>query len=315
MAGSQDWDGDGDALERQVAERRQATYSAEAIRRAAYVDRAVVFHQGFQAGLSATDRVFQLGAALTVPAGLRLIGPEGSGKTTLLRYYVDSIPSSSLFDRGMGALRIRLRKRPALGGTVESVLRALRHPFWKVTATTVGMKRDSSIEALKHRRSQLLLVDEAHNLCTRVTGWPQGSDEGNDTTEYLREIMDAGVGLVLAGGTGLEQLHERDKYLHSRCAAKVVLANFHLDANWGGIVKGLVDSSKHHDLRYLLQPRQLMLSHRATQGNLRALKMLVVEAVLISSDCGRRDLIDDDLQAAFDRALGGLAHLPNPWRT
>ncbi|MCX2864305.1 AAA family ATPase [Paucibacter sp. PLA-PC-4] len=304
---------DTDELDRRVAERRQKTYSIEAIRRGTEIDKAIVIHGAFQSALASADRVFQLGKALTIPAGLRLIGPPGSGKTTLLRYYADSVPGSELFDRGCGAIRIRLRHRPTLRHTVESILRALRYPFPKVSNQSVGLKRDMSIDALKQKRTHLLLVDEAHNLCIRTSAWPAGSEEGNEITEYLREIMDAQIGLVLTGGPGLEQLPERDKYLHSRCASKAMLGNFALDNDWAGVVHGLAAHSQQHCLKFLTESRQIVLLHRATRGNLRALKMIVVEAILVAADAHRSDLCTDDLRSAFPVALGGLIETPNPW--
>jgi hypothetical protein len=68
-----------------------------------------------------------------------------------------------------------------------------------------------------------------------------------------------------------------------------------------------------HSLDFLKGNQQIMLLHRATQGNLRALKMLVVEAILIAADQGRRDLGVGDMRTAFNRALSGADSVTNPW--
>ncbi|TDP72984.1 hypothetical protein DES47_102730 [Roseateles toxinivorans] len=125
--------------------------------------------------------------------------------------------------------------------------------------------------------------------------------------------MDAQIGLILAGGTGLEQLQERDKYLHSRCAAKATLGDFALDNAWAGIVHGLAGHNQHHCLKFLTDSRQIVLLHRATRGNLRTLKMLVVEAILIAADSSRSDLCAADLRSGFGLALNGLVDIANPW--
>jgi hypothetical protein len=302
-----------EALDRRVAERRQTMYSVAALQRAAEVDQAMVLHPSFNDGLAALDRVFQLGKALSIPTGLRLIGPPGSGKTSLLRYYIDSQPKSALFARGMGALHIRIRRRPTLGHTVESVLRALKYPLLKVGGAYVEAKRNVSLEALQQKNTHVVLVDEAHNLCTRTSGSYSNGDEGNAITEYLREVMDLRIGLVLAGGVGLAQLGERDKYLHSRCASQVVFVNFSLDSAWAGVVHGLANRSLAHSMEFLKGNQQIVLLHRATRGNLRALKMLVVEAILVATDRDRRNLTAEDMRDAFNRALNAEDGVNNPW--
>ena len=297
----------------QILSRRQSLYSAEAIARCVELDRAIVLHSDFQSALAAMDRVFQLGRALTAPAGVRIVGPAGAGKTTLLRYFSESLPPSELFQRGLGALHIRVPKIPTLNHMVEAVLSALRYPFARVSHTQVTIKRITSLEALKAQRTHVLLVDEAHNLCNKGSAGFRGADGGTPATEYLREIMDQQIGLVMSGGPGLLDLKDRDKYLYSRCTAHFELKSFDFDGDWLGLLHGIAKQSARHDISLIVDKKEANRLHRATAGNLRWLKVLIIEAVLISTDKKRSALVPADLLEAFDRSLGGVKTSANPW--
>ena len=74
-----------DQHEAETNARRLQTYSVDALRVAAQIERVYVNHTAFAAGLKTLDRLFQLGTELETPQGCRLIGPPGSGKTARLR--------------------------------------------------------------------------------------------------------------------------------------------------------------------------------------------------------------------------------------
>lgn len=294
--------------------RRLATYSTEALRRALPIDRLVIPHAAFATALAALDRGFQLGKEFSVPAGVRVYGPPGTGKTTLLRYFADSLPRFDLIEPGMGVVRIRLPRAPHIGSVVESVLRALQYPFPAVSSTTVGIKRELSIEALRRKGTRLLAVDEAHNLCGASVGAKRESAEGTTVSNYLSELIDeAKVAICLAGGPALERLEERDRYLASRCPTCLELSNFPLNGQWLGLVAAIVKQCDTFDLKFVNQEDQRRPLHDATAGNPRALKTLLIEAVLVAVDAGQKQLDKGVLAIAFQRVNGSKVQMLNPW--
>jgi predicted ATPase len=100
-----------EADEAQLNARRLQLYSKHALKVGLPVDRIYINHPRFDTGLKTLDRVFQIAPEVTMPHGVRLIGPTGSGKSALFRYFRDSLPRSSLFTEGLGAVGIRFGRQ------------------------------------------------------------------------------------------------------------------------------------------------------------------------------------------------------------
>lgn len=294
-------------------ERRLRTYSEEAIRNGQLVDSLIILHPGFVKGLEAIDRVYQLGSEFDIQTGLLLVGPPGSGKTTLLNYFGLSLPKGTLFDPSEALLAIKLARNPALANTLEEILTAQQYPLPRVSRDTVGAKRRLTLDGMRRHQTRLVAVDEAHNLCARSSSWPQHADDGTALTGYFREILDQRVGLVLSGGEELDGLAHRDKYLASRCGARCDLYDFQLNAEWAAVIKRFSELSCPVTLKAIYVPAQIKALHRATGGNLRRLKFLLVEAVLVATDRGTLTVEVQDLKRAFDIALSRDYSVVNPW--
>lgn len=124
-----------------------------------------------------------------------------------------------------------------------------------------------ALDVLKRYRTKLVLVDEAQHLCNASARPSESSPEGSITSDFFREVIDSRVGLVLCGGPALLGLKDRDRYLHSRCAAKVELESFAFGPPWIGLVRALAARSQHHDLTFLSKPEAAKLLHGAVFGN------------------------------------------------
>jgi hypothetical protein len=295
-----------------VKARQMAMYSPEAIRRAYIVDKLIVPHTNFTAALTSFDRSFQLAKEFSVPAGVRVYGPPGSGKSTVIRYFRDSLPRFDLVEAGMGAVAIEMPKSPQVGSVIEAVLTAVDYPFSRVTSNTVHIKRELSVKALQRKGTRILAIDEAHNLfgagSARLTG------EGTPVTNYLRYLADnAMVSLCLVGGPALAGLETLDKYLASRCKTPTELPDFTAGAEWLGLVKAIVKQCDTFDLSLLDHVDQRKLLFKAVEGNLRALKILLIESILVSVDAGQQQLDTGCMAIAFQRVHGAKSTASNPW--
>ena len=295
-----------------VKSRQMAMYSGEALRRAYVVDRLIVPHSGFKAALASFDRSFQLAKEFSVPTGVRVHGPPGAGKSTVLQYFRDSLPPFSLIEAGFGVIRIEVPKLPQVGSVIEAVLAAVEYPFSKVTSTTVHIKREQSVKALQRKGTRILAVDEAQNLFMAAGAKMTG--EGTAVTSYLRHVADnAKVSLCLAGGPALARLEALDRYLASRCPTMTELVDFTAGGEWLGVVRSIVKQCDTFDLGFLDQVEQRKPLFQAVSGNLRALKILVIESILVAVDAGQDRLDAGCMAIALNRVRGSKNVADNPW--
>jgi hypothetical protein len=302
-----------DEEDRQIAARRMFMYSMRALSVAAQVQRVFVSHPDFKEPLIGCDRIFQLSRELNVQQGVVIAGPTGVGKTALIRYFRDSLPSSSLFERGQGALAVRSPMRPTLGHFVGSLLRQLKYPFPNVTYQTVYSKRDVLIESLKQKGTRLLFVDEAHHLKGQTRTRSRNVD-GSSATDLLLELMDeVPLAVCLSGNEQLLALAEIDESLNGRVSARFRMRDFEPGALWVGFLRAFRRQCVAFDLHLLEEQDHIVRLHKATGGNLRAFKRLVTEAVLVAVDEGSVALAGSHLRPAYARVHGGVLPPGGPY--
>ena len=298
-----------------VAARRMQAYSPAAIALATQVDRVFVNHEGFKVGLHAFDRIFQLAPLTAMPHGLRLIGPPGSGKTTLFTYHRDSLPRSSLFVAGLGAVGVRAGSRPTAGQLVGALLHAYRYPFKYGNRGVVYARRDILFDLIKQKGTRYVFVDEAHRLLNQLRRI-DGQDQEPEATVFLRDMMDeCRVGLVLAGTVLLDRLEGIDLHLADRVVGRHELRYFATPgAEWHGLLMAFAkECSEFFDLGYVLEPVEARRLHAATGGNLRRVKRLLTEAVLVAVDRGQRTPDAAVLDLAFRAIHGSDGAAVNPY--
>lgn len=293
-----------DHEEVELRARRLVMYSPEALKVGLVLDKIFVVHERFSGGLEQLDRLFQIAPEVSMAHGMSLIGPPGSGKTTLLKFFCDSLPKSTLFTKGHGAIGIRAGANPTSGQLITALLRAYRYPFTGVLNRTVYAKRDNVFDVIRAKGTRLVFVDEAHRLRLQ---WKRrnAEDELPEATEFLHDMMDeCRVGLVLCGTADLDRLTEVDKHLCDRVTVRHELRHFTPDAHWHGILRAFVRECTWFDLSILQHADEAKLLHHATSGNLRALKRLLTEAVLVAAQAGKTLLDRDSLAQAFTLVQG-----------
>jgi energy-coupling factor transporter ATP-binding protein EcfA2 len=302
-----------DEEERCTYRRRLFTYSADALRRGLALERIYVNHTDFQAVLQSLDRVYQLAVDSSMPHGVIVVGPTGTGKSSVFRYFRDAMPPSTEFELATGALTVRLQERPNVGRLVSALLRQLRYPFTEVSKQTVSLKKDLLIDALRQKGTRAILLDEAHHMChgRRFKG---DLHEGSEITEFLRELMDeVRVALVLAGTSTLDRLPLVDAHLASRLVARIELHNFEVLPRFMGFAKAFITQCASFDCAGLLQPDMATLWHKATAGNPRSFKRLLVETVLVSIEAKASGVERRHCAVAFERVRGRDSLAANPF--
>lgn len=294
-------------------ERRLKQYSTEALEVAALVEQVHVLFPSFAACLEACDRAFQLSRKLSTPQGILIAGEPGTSKTTIAKYFIRSLPQSDLFEKGFGALLIRLRTAPTTQQVVAGLLRALKYPFGNVKRTNVHHMRDIAFESIRQRGTRLIFIDQAHCLSYQVG---QARRDVNETTvsDLLAEMMDeTGTSLCLLADAQFQGLENIDRALADRVTIREVLTHFKNDELWVGFLNSFVRQARAIDLSCLTDPSIQSQTYSATQGNRRRFRRLIVEAALVATDAKSRRVEKEHLALAFNRVTGSGNEMPNPY--
>lgn len=305
--------GDDDNQERKTRARRMEMYSVEAIGVAREVARRYVLFNGLKDVLAAFDRVYQLSRDLELPQGVLVTGPPGSSKTSVAEYFAKSLPPTPNVVEGFGTAHLRMRPGITAGLVVSQVLNAVRHPFTNVRHDRVSTMRDIACEALQHRGTRILFVDEAHCLGMRGRG-RLADDRETSACNMLREFMDRGhQALVLLGDQRLQDLENVDRALANRVSVRMSLTHFGNDGSWGSFLRGFARDSDAVSLALLSEASMCSATHAATGGCRRTVARLITEAVLIAVDADAKEVTRAHFHLAFQRTSGPSHMAPNPY--
>lgn len=299
---------------RKTQARHIQVYGIENVLKARPIDGLCVKHGQFKSGLEAFDRAYQLAKQFNnLPTGLVVIGPPGVGKTTLINYFRESLPGSTLIEPGMGALVMRMRESMTATYFVLRLLQLVGYPLQRASPRDYAARFDTVLEVMARKGCLTLILDEAHHLMNATSKGKTKAAEGGTISNLLCELVDRGISLVLVGGEGLKHLAQHDQFLASRCAATHTVENFSISGQWAPLLKAFATSCADPSLAILAEKAQVEPLFAATQGNLRKLKMLLAESVMICSHAGRRAVTVEDLRLGFSRALDQPDRV-NPWK-
>jgi Bacterial TniB protein len=201
-----------------------------------------------------------------------------------------------------------------VGRLISSMLRLIQYPFAKVTHQNEYAKKDILIEALRQKETKVLFLDEAHHLCQTRSAY-RPDRVGTNATDFIRELIDeVPMAVVLAGDTNLDRLPEVDSHLAARTAVRIALNNFDAGPIWSGIVKAMTGQKFGVELGMLELPKERQRLLAATNGNLRQLKWLVSEAVMVCADAGGTEVLPLHFSLAFERVHGADSLRSNPYK-
>ena len=294
-----------------LLQRRISSYSPEALRSAKAIDEIYVNHPGFASAVAALDRIFQLAPELKMAQGMVLSGPAGTGKSSVFEYFRKTLPPSSLFATGYGAISIRCPQKSSTSYLIAALLRHFKYPFSNGSYKQLYARRQVVFEAIREKRTRILFLDEASGLMSHKTRKFEELKE-TEVTDFIREIIDeCKIGIVLATKMSIKGVDEIDDALASRIPVRQVLDNFEPNGEWIGMMKAFCQKCPTFNLKLISDEQIAIKLHAASDGNLRAFKRLLGEAILVAFDAQKESIEEPDLAKAFQLVFGSAIGRPN----
>lgn len=306
-----------DDTESQDQQRRLGTYSMAALESARELDQLYILHPDFKNALESMKRIHTLAPKFDMGQGMVITGPAGVGKTSIFKYFCKSLPNTDLLDKNYSAVAVRLQKNYTAASVIRTLLEYFGHPFTRGTDAQLLTRRNRVIDYFIEKQTQLLFIDEAGGLLEKKV------DQGNrfkltfqaaEIADLIREVMDAcRAAVVLSGISTHTSLASIDEGLSSRMTVFHEIKPFVLNGNWISLLGSMSAGFTAHDSSIIKRHDIAALLHSITGGNLRNLKRLLIEAVLISIDKDDPSLSLPSLSLALKRVHGSNPKSQTPF--
>lgn len=284
------------------------SYSQEAMRVGALIYQIRIQHTKFKETLDSVGRIIQLGNQFREPYGVSVIAPAGAGKTFLIDCIKRNVCSWP-FLRPNGVIVASLKEAPAVGQIQDALLASFKYaiPPRRPSRSNNGILFDLLAETIEQHNIQLIALDEyGHVFPSRKY------DE--DLIDWTKRLMTRTKRpMLLAGTDALRAIEKADSQLSSRVPTILTLPAFVNDEAWRGLLAAFATNVPDIDLSSL-PATHFTAMHKATEGSMRQLKSLLVEATMIAIDSGRRKVEASDLKFAFQRIFGTDSSRTNPFK-
>lgn len=306
-----------DDVESQDQKRRLGTYSVAALENARELDQLYILHPDFKNALESMKRIHTLAPKFDMGQGMVITGPAGVGKTSIFKYFCRSLPKTDLLDKNYSAVAVRLQKNFTAASVVRGLLEHFDHPFTRGTDAQLMTRRNRVFDYLIENETHLLFIDEAGGLLENNLEHGHRyrlAFQAGEIADLIREVMDkCRVAVVLSGICANTSLATIDQGLSSRMTVFHEIKPFVLSGSWISLLGGISAGFSAHDSSIIKRHDIAALLHSITGGNLRNLKRLLIEAVLISMDQGDSGLTLPSLSLALKRVHGSNPKSQTPF--
>jgi len=295
--------------DRTILARRFRTYSVAALKAALPIDNVFVADPQFMAAVNAISRVYELAGETSMQQGIYLEGPAGTGKTSALRYFIATLAHHDVSAPRYKVVGIRAKKNTSAGHLITSMLRFYGYPIRKTSSDTLDVRTNVTKEAIRHKQSKLLWIDEAAKLLyslSRQSAAAKG--DGTSATDLICELMDeTRIGIALTGSERLADIERTDEALADRLTTHERLGNFDIDASWVAFVVAFFRQCVGFDFSFFEAAGRMETLHRVTRGNKRSFKRFITECGLCVADRGAKALSEADAARAYRAVFGSGA--------
>lgn len=245
--------------------------------------------------------------SLKMPGGVLVQADSGMGKSLLLRHVMKQLMVPTGDETRVTCLSIGLDSTVDTHKMAGAVMRSLGYPMLPTRPNLENMNLLIS-KGLARLKPKALLIDEMQHVC-----------EGNRditaraVTDWLKVRMDAfNLPVIGAGTRALERLSVINPQFTSRASTNFVVTPFPFGTPWRQLLGAFSSSVSKANLAIVNGPATKLI-HDATQGNLRALKRLLMYAAMHAADRPEKEMNLEDLARGYEDANGHAPGRANPF--
>ena len=282
------------------------SYSPKALQVGSRISQIRINHTAFKEALEGVGRVIQLGNNLQHPVGACVIAPSGAGKSCLIESVQRNVCNWS-FLRPESVLVASLKEAPTVAQIQEELLASFKYAI----PPRAGKKTNATlfnvlVAAIEQHDIQLIAIDEYQHVFLSRKDEVRVSI--NDWTKRLMTTTSRPV--MLSGTDHLRNIEKADPQLTTRISSIFYLPSLK-DKEWLGVLNGFVKGTTDVDLSELNTYAKPVFN--ATEGVMRTLKGLIMEAAMIAVDANVTKVEKEHLRLAFRRLVGTGSSKCNPF--
>ncbi|MDQ7978039.1 TniB family NTP-binding protein [Paraburkholderia sp. SARCC-3016] len=284
------------------------TYSAKALHTGLQIAQIRIHHTKFKEALDGIGRIVQIGHHLRQPVGASIVAPAGAGKTLL----IDAVQRNVCewpFLRPHSVLVASLKESPTVAQIQNDLLESFSYAIPpRARQQTNAILFNVLADAIDQHDIRLIALDEYQHVFLA-----QKEDVRSVIIDWTKRLMSrTGLPIVLSGTEMLRSIEQADAQLSTRISSVFSLPEFRNDAEWRGVLTAFATAVREISLSPLVED-YANLVFKATKGTMRLLKMLVIEAAMITIDAGDSQVGKHHLKLAFDRMVGPDSFRDNPF--
>lgn len=184
------------------------------------LDNIVIQHPAYRQGLENLERCYRNVAANRGAKSIAVIGESGTGKSKLLRSLLDNHPFQQFETHKVcPIIYFELMWKPTPRKIYQEILNVIGDDNWHKGTEAELRKRCFTL--LANCQTLLILIDEYQRLIER-----NSKKVIYDVSELIKEFINKGIGVVVAGITGSEKIFESDSQLKRRMMSSIFLKRF-----------------------------------------------------------------------------------------
>ncbi|WP_368643437.1 TniB family NTP-binding protein [Castellaniella ginsengisoli] len=277
-------------------------YTEKALTAGRQLADVIVQHAAFRDALDLIANALDMGNAVGLFAGVRVIAPSGSGKSLLIDCLQRNIIDSPYLTEPLSVIRTELKESPSVSQIQGGLLDNFGYGLTGRGRATSNNNEVHAVlvEAMRAHKVQLVVLDEFQHIFS-----PASEKVSTHVLDWLKRLMNISrVPVVLVGSKLMDRLEGTDRQLTSRIPSVIRLPAFQCDARWVGFLKAFAKESVAVDLSPIVGPQIALHLFRVTQGVPRELKRLLVQAVMMAIDADEKSIAPARLHAAYAIVYG-----------